>query len=782
VVPIQIAEAFIELRVKSDKAKTEARDQARATAQEVTKTFAQYFSAAVVVRELGKITSAAANLEQAVGGTEAIFGKASATINRYAADSAKAMGLSERAFREVTSQIGGLLSGLGFTQDEAANTSVKLAQLGADLAATFGGRPEEAVQALGAALRGEFDPLERFGVSLRQSSINLKAVELGLAESTSKVDDNARAQAALALITEQSANAVGQFEREQDTASGKAATFTASLEDQRAKIGAELLPIFAQAIELLGVLVEGFAALPAPIQTATIAIVGVAALAGPVGSAVSALGALKTAIPAALGNPAVLATLAVAGLAGALFYASRETDTLTKKLEAARERVEGLREQLAGFESPLGLAVAQFRDLAAENDVLRDALVRSGITFDELGSRAVEGGQRFKSLTNDVLRTAREMGATDDEVDALRQTMLLLSYDLTQLVEIEGDLNVATKQTTESTEELTDAEKEAAEQTAANASALRNAALALRDVEVNQSRVRDEWEQAADAADALGQAIDKVFGAYLDVDAAADNVRDGVAELTATLEENEATLDANTEAGRANRAAVRDQVSAILDYATAGLRAGDTTQQAADKVTFLTAQLRNQLIQAGLTEAQVDEYLATLGLTPENVTTSIELANEQIARENVQSHLDSLDKVPAEVQTEIQALIDAGEYAEAERRLDLLGRTRYVNYRVNAGGGAGGKFNSADGRFVAGGTNMISSLGEMPGRAGDELVLPLGRPSRIAALLADPRVGDRVAAAMPGASGGSTTLNFYPRGDVTVDDVNRALTMARLAR
>jgi hypothetical protein len=175
-------------------------------------------AAGLIGAGLFKAGQSAGDLEQAVGGTEAVFKSASGTIDRFAKDSATSMGLSERAFREATTSIGGQLKGLGFDTDDAADKAIELTGVAADLAATYGGTTAEAVSALGAAFRGEADPAERFNLRLNQNTVNAKAVALGLAETTSKVDAQAKAQATLALITEQSADATGQFAREQDTA------------------------------------------------------------------------------------------------------------------------------------------------------------------------------------------------------------------------------------------------------------------------------------------------------------------------------------------------------------------------------------------------------------------------------------------------------------------------------------------------------------------------------------------------------------------------------------
>jgi hypothetical protein len=215
-------------------------------------------TAGLVATGLYKAGQSAADLEQAVGGTEAVFKDASGTIDRFAQDSAKSMGLSERAFREATTSIGGQLKALGFNQDEAADKAIELTGVAADLAATYGGTTADAVSALGAAFRGEADPAEQFNLRLNQTTVNAKAVELGLAASTSEVDAQAKAQATLALITEQSADAQGQFAREAGSASGAMQIANAEFENAKASLGQSVAPIMADIAGGLADVAGGF--------------------------------------------------------------------------------------------------------------------------------------------------------------------------------------------------------------------------------------------------------------------------------------------------------------------------------------------------------------------------------------------------------------------------------------------------------------------------------------------------------------------------------------------
>lgn len=338
--------------------------------------------AAVGLTELGR---SASELEQAMGGAEAVFGSALGSVEDFSQGAAQAFGLSSTAALQLTSRLGSLLKGFGFTQEEAAGTSIRLSQLGADLSAAFGGRPEEAVNALGAALRGEYDPLERFGVSLNATQANLKAVELGLAENASSVDLNARAQAALAIIYERTTDVQGQFARESDTAAGKAARAAAEFENMKASLGQGVLPamtaVLGAANSLVGGLTRlndatgGIAAQGAVVATGLLAFTGAASLAISQSAALTG-GLVKMAQSAQLTAGALQAgTLAMSGM--------------TLAAGAGGVAILGAVAALTLFESTNERAAARSRELQEAADAAFNALAMLGTNtgaFDELVS------------------------------------------------------------------------------------------------------------------------------------------------------------------------------------------------------------------------------------------------------------------------------------------------------------------------------------------------------------------------------------------------------------
>jgi hypothetical protein len=211
----------------------------------VGKLAAGAFAAGAVLDFAKQSVDAFSTLEQSVGGVESVFAEASDTILKFGEDSAETVGLASSQYNTLATGLGGLLKSSGFSTDldEIAAKTDGLIGIAADLSATYGGTTQQAVEALGSAFRGEADAAERFNLRLNAATVAAKAVELGLAETTSEVSDAAKATAIMTLVQEQSTDALGQFGREADTVAGKQARLTAKWEDAQAQIGAKLLPV-----------------------------------------------------------------------------------------------------------------------------------------------------------------------------------------------------------------------------------------------------------------------------------------------------------------------------------------------------------------------------------------------------------------------------------------------------------------------------------------------------------------------------------------------------------
>lgn len=187
--------------------------------------------------------SGAAELQQSVGAVDSVFKGSAGQMHEWAKSAATDVGLSANEFNELGTLIGSQLKNGGTAMDELAPKTKSLISTGADLASMFGGTTSEAVAALSSALKGERDPIERYGVSLNQAKIDAEAAALGFEKVDGALSAEASQAATLSLIMKQTADAHGNFASEADTLAHKQQVLNAQMANGKARIGTELLPV-----------------------------------------------------------------------------------------------------------------------------------------------------------------------------------------------------------------------------------------------------------------------------------------------------------------------------------------------------------------------------------------------------------------------------------------------------------------------------------------------------------------------------------------------------------
>lgn len=192
-------------------------------------------------------------LAEATNVTTLVFGQQAESMRGFFEAADQAIGMSESSAREASANIGGLLQNMGFANAESADWSQTLLTLAADMGSAFNKDPQQAIQAIGAGLRGESEPLKQFNVFLSDAAVKAKAMEMGLYSGKGAIDQNAAAQARLAIIMEQTSKVQGDFANTADEEANKSRILAAQMQDLQAKIGTQLLPVKK---ELLSVVSE----------------------------------------------------------------------------------------------------------------------------------------------------------------------------------------------------------------------------------------------------------------------------------------------------------------------------------------------------------------------------------------------------------------------------------------------------------------------------------------------------------------------------------------------
>lgn len=193
---------------------------------------------------------AASDVSQQFGALDAVFGSNAKQLKDFSKEMVE-YGLSAADSARFSALLGTQLTGLGLSQQDAIERTQKLQILAADLAATYGGTTADAVAALSSTFKGEYNPIERYGVAIRKSDITARVAAKGLKGLTGEALKAAEAQAAYELILNKTTAAQGQSGREFNTLAAQLQRLDAGYKNIQASLGLALLPVVQEFAEYL---------------------------------------------------------------------------------------------------------------------------------------------------------------------------------------------------------------------------------------------------------------------------------------------------------------------------------------------------------------------------------------------------------------------------------------------------------------------------------------------------------------------------------------------------
>ena len=172
-----------------------------------------------------------------------VFGDASGQILELGDTAATSFGMSANTALTAAGTYGNLFRSMGIGEQKSADMSESLLGLAGDLASFNNLTPEEVLEKLRAGLTGEAEPLKSLGIDINEVTLKEKAMELGLYSGKGALDAGAKAQAAYALMLEQTTLAQGDFARTSDRLANQQRIAAANVENLKAKLGTALLPM-----------------------------------------------------------------------------------------------------------------------------------------------------------------------------------------------------------------------------------------------------------------------------------------------------------------------------------------------------------------------------------------------------------------------------------------------------------------------------------------------------------------------------------------------------------
>jgi hypothetical protein len=225
------------------------------TLGKVGATLASFGLAAKAVQFTKETIDSARDLERNLFSVNTIFDELAPRMTQFTIN-AEQIGLSQKDAAKAVVFLGSVLKQSGFAMEDVATESEKLVSLGVDLAATYGYDVQEALLGMTALFRGEYDPIEKFGVAMKQSEINAELAARGQNKLEGAARRNAEQIIRMQLLYQRAADATGAFTAQSGNLFVEQKKLQAAFENMQATVGAQLLPAIGGLVAELKPLVD----------------------------------------------------------------------------------------------------------------------------------------------------------------------------------------------------------------------------------------------------------------------------------------------------------------------------------------------------------------------------------------------------------------------------------------------------------------------------------------------------------------------------------------------
>lgn len=176
-------------------------------------------------------------LQQNLGGTEAVFGQFAKTIQAQAVSAYKNMGMSASDYMATANKMGSLFQGSGIEQQKSLDMTSKAMQRAADVASVMGIDMGMAMESIAGAAKGNFTMMDNLGVAMNATTLQAYALEKGVNFKWNTASNAEKAELAMQMFMERTSQYAGNFARESEqTWTGSIGAMKASYQNLMANI------------------------------------------------------------------------------------------------------------------------------------------------------------------------------------------------------------------------------------------------------------------------------------------------------------------------------------------------------------------------------------------------------------------------------------------------------------------------------------------------------------------------------------------------------------------
>ena len=198
-----------------------------------------------------KSITLASDLEEMTSKFNVVFAGQEAIARRSTELLVEYYGVSTREARQYLASVQDLLVPMGTQSKLAADLSVEIVKLSADLG-SFNNLPTAQVMGdIQSALVGNYETMKKYGVVLNEETVKRHALNLGLAKTNEELNAGQKAYAAFTIMVDDSKAAIGDKVRTLGSYANQLKAYHAAWEDTGAALGKAFIPTATKIIEKL---------------------------------------------------------------------------------------------------------------------------------------------------------------------------------------------------------------------------------------------------------------------------------------------------------------------------------------------------------------------------------------------------------------------------------------------------------------------------------------------------------------------------------------------------
>ena len=231
-------------------------DRIKSAFSKIGKTVGLALSAAAIFNFGKSCVSLGSDLAEVQNVVDVTFGSLNEAVNQFAENALEQFGLSETSAKQYSSTLGAMLKSMGFTTQAAADMSMKMTGLAADMASFYNLDNDAAFEKIRAGISGETEPLKQLGINLSVANLEQYALTQGITKSYNAMNQQEQALLRYNYLLSVTADAQGDFARTSDGWANQVRVLTEKFNALKASIGKGLIAVLTPVVKALNTLLS----------------------------------------------------------------------------------------------------------------------------------------------------------------------------------------------------------------------------------------------------------------------------------------------------------------------------------------------------------------------------------------------------------------------------------------------------------------------------------------------------------------------------------------------